>query len=51
MSWGMFTIGWIELQEYDKANKTFYEQLKNRQDPFNVRYVVQIYFNVTVFDS
>lgn len=36
MSWGMFTIGWLEIEEYDKANKTFYEQLKNRQDPFNI---------------
>jgi hypothetical protein len=39
MSWGMFTIGWLEIGELDKANKTFYDQLKNRRDPFNVKYL------------
>ncbi|XP_060582374.1 protein-glucosylgalactosylhydroxylysine glucosidase-like isoform X2 [Ruditapes philippinarum] len=36
MSWGMFTIGWLEIGELDKANTTFYDQLKNRRDPFNI---------------
>ncbi|KAL4238053.1 Protein-glucosylgalactosylhydroxylysine glucosidase [Mactra antiquata] len=36
MSWGMFTIGWLEIGEYDKANETFYRQQLNRRDPFNI---------------
>ncbi|XP_070568257.1 protein-glucosylgalactosylhydroxylysine glucosidase-like isoform X1 [Ptychodera flava] len=36
MTWGMFTIGWLELGEIDKANSFFSRSFANIQEPFKV---------------
>ncbi|CAG2204494.1 ATHL1 [Mytilus edulis] len=34
MTWGMFAIGWLELNQLDKANALFARQFDNVREPF-----------------
>ncbi|CAC5394365.1 PGGHG [Mytilus coruscus] len=34
MTWGMFAIGWLELNQLDKANTLFARQFDNVREPF-----------------
>ncbi|XP_033736120.1 protein-glucosylgalactosylhydroxylysine glucosidase-like [Pecten maximus] len=36
MTWGMFAIGWLELNELTKAEKLFKRQFNNVVPPFNI---------------
>ncbi|XP_078001372.1 protein-glucosylgalactosylhydroxylysine glucosidase-like [Glandiceps talaboti] len=36
MTWGMFSIGWLELGELEKANAVFNRSFANIQEPFKV---------------
>lgn len=36
MTWGMFAIGWLELNQLDKANALFARQFDNVREPFYV---------------
>ena len=42
MTWSMFTIGWLELGDTEKAREVFYRQLENKRQPFNVRIFIYI---------
>lgn len=36
MTWGMFAIGWLELNQIEKANSLFARQFDNVRAPFYV---------------
>jgi len=36
MTWSMFAIGWLELNQIDKANSLFARQFDNVRAPFYV---------------
>ncbi|XP_077977259.1 protein-glucosylgalactosylhydroxylysine glucosidase-like [Glandiceps talaboti] len=36
MTWGMFSIGWLELGELEKANAVFNRSFANIQEPFKI---------------
>ncbi|KAH3854241.1 protein-glucosylgalactosylhydroxylysine glucosidase-like [Dreissena polymorpha] len=36
MTWGMFAIGWLDVNQSAKAEKSFFQQLDNKYGPFNI---------------
>lgn len=47
MTWSMFAIGWLELNDTTKANGLFKKQFDNVNEPFKVWYTLQVkYFFV-----
>jgi len=48
MTWGMFAIGWLELNDMDKAMEAFERQFLNVVPPFNV-YLIIFFFTLKTF--
>lgn len=42
MTWGMFAIGWLELNQLDKANALFARQFDNVREPFYVSVTIVV---------
>ena len=40
MTWGMFSVGWLDVDRKEKAESMFLKQLKNMKGPFNVSVLV-----------
>lgn len=47
MSWGMFSIGWLMVNESAKAQTAFERQYQNIKGPFNVSESPYMFFTCT----